>query len=96
MPAIFYRYRLRILGNLSGRLAIPAAIYRSAPGPGLKVHYGVLFEQFWAAASERPKPQKNGKKRSKSTLWGTPRQVPKIAPKALRSALSGPGPGALL
>ena len=35
---------------------------------------------------------KNAKKHSKSTLWGTPRQVPKIAQKALRGALSGPGP----
>ena len=34
---------------------------------------------------------KNAKKHSKSTLWGTPRQVPKIAQKALRGALSGPG-----
>ena len=34
----------------------------------------------------------NAKKHSKSTLWGTPRQVPKIAQKALRGALSGPGP----
>ena len=31
-------------------------------------------------------------KTPKSTLWGTPRQVPKIAQKALRGALSGPGP----
>ena len=34
----------------------------------------------------------NAKKHSKSTLWGTPRQVPKIAQKALRGALSDPGP----
>ena len=64
---------------------------------------GVLFGQFWAPASECPKEcflsafwrflgLKNAKKHSKSTLWGTPRQVPKIAQKALRGALSGPGP----
>ena len=35
---------------------------------------------------------KNAKKHSKSTLWGTPRQVPKIAQKALQGALPGPGP----
>ena len=34
----------------------------------------------------------HAKKHSKSTLWGTPRQVPKIAQKALRGALCGPGP----
>ena len=76
-------------------------------GPGLKVPHGVLFEQFWAPASECPREcflsvfwrffgPKNAKKHSKNTLWGTPRQVPKIAQKALRGALSGPGPGALL
>ena len=64
---------------------------------------GVLFGQFWAPASECPKEcflsafwrflgLKNAKKHSKSTLWGTPRQVPKIAQKALQGALSGPGP----
>ena len=40
--------------------------------------------------------QANAKKHSKSTLWGTPRQVPEIAQEALRGALSGPEPGALL
>ena len=30
------------------RTAIPAAIYRNAGGPGLKVPGPVLFEQFWA------------------------------------------------
>ena len=47
----------------------------------------VLFECFLAFFGP-----KNAKKHSKSTLWGTPRQVPKIAQKALRGALSGPGP----
>ena len=72
-------------------------------GPRLKVPPGVLFGQFWAPASECRKEcflsafwrflgPKNAKKHSKSTLWGTPRQVPKIAQKAPRGALSGPGP----
>ena len=46
----------------------------------------MLFECFLAFFGP-----KNAKKHSKSTLWGTPRQVPKIAQKALRGALSGPG-----
>ena len=73
---------------------------------GLKVPHGVLSEQFWAPASKCPKEcfssgfwrflaPKSAKNHSKSTLWGTPRQVPKIAQKALRGALSGPGPEAL-
>ena len=60
---------------------------------------GVLFGQFWAPASECPKEcflsafwRFLGQKTPKSTLWGTPRQVPKTAQKALRGALSGPGP----
>ena len=60
---------------------------------------GVLFGQFWAPASECPKEcflsafwRFLGLTMPKSTLWGTPRQVPKIAQKALRGALSGPGP----
>ena len=72
-------------------------------GPGLKVPFGVLFGQFWAPASECPKEcflsvfwhflgLKLPKSTQKNTLWGTPRQVPKIAQKALRGALSGPGP----
>ena len=47
----------------------------------------MLFECFLAVFGP-----KNAKKHSKSTLWGTPRQVPKIAQKALRGGLSGPGP----
>ena len=86
-------------------VAIPAAIYRSAfrARAGEVPPPGVLFGQFWAPASECPKEcflsafwrflgPKNAKKHSKSTLWGTPRQVPKPAQKALRGALSGPGP----
>ena len=38
----------------------------------------MLFECFLAFLGP-----KNAKKHSKSTLWGTPRQVPKIAQKAL-------------
>ena len=61
--------------------------------------HGVLFECFWAPGSECPKEcfwafssPKKAKKHSKSTLWGTPSQVPKNTQKALRGALSGPGP----
>ena len=90
--------------NLQSRLAIPAAIYRSAfraragkcppecflsnvghlPRSAPKSAFRALFGVFLGL--------KNAKKHSKSTLWGTPRQVPKIAQKALRGALSGPGP----
>ena len=72
------------------RVAILAAIYRSAPGPEpesaprsafwailgtcLGVPQRVLFECFLAFLG----PKKT-KKHSKNTLWGTPRQVPKIA-----------------
>ena len=56
-------------------------------GTCLGVPQRVLFECFLAFFGP-----KNAKKHSKSTLWGTPRQVPKIAQKALRGALSGPGP----
>ena len=38
---------------------------------------------------------KNVEKHSKSTPWGTPRQMPKSTQKALHGALSGPGPWAL-
>ena len=54
-------------------------------GPGLKVPHGVLFKQFWAPASECPKECFS------SAFFGG-----FIAQKALRGALSGPGPGALL
>ena len=50
---------------------------------------------FWVFFLAFSGPKK-AEKRSKSTLWGTPREVPKIAQKALRGGLSGPGPGALL
>ena len=39
---------------------------------------------------------KKRQKHSKNTLWGNPRQLSKSTQKALRGALSGPGPGALL
>ena len=62
-------------------------------GTCLGVPQRVLFKCFLALFGS-----KNAKKHSKSTLWGTPRQVPKIAQKekALRGALSGRSPGALL
>ena len=47
----------------------------------------VLFECFLAFLGLQ-----NAQKHSKSTLWGTPSQVPKNTQKALRGALSGPGP----
>ena len=97
--------RRRLLIFNTSRLAIPAAIYRSAQGPGpesspqsafwvflgpwLGVPQGVLFECFLAFLG-----LKNAKKHSKSTLWGTPSQGPKHTQKALRGALSGPGPSA--
>ena len=72
-------------------------------GPGRKVPPGVLFERFWATGCEYPQKvlfecflaffsPKNAKKHSKSTLWGTRRQVPKNTQKALRGALQWPGP----
>ena len=60
-------------------------------GTCLGVPQRVLFECFLALLG-----LKSAKKHSKSTLWGTPRQVPKTTQKALRGALSGPGPWALL
>ena len=72
-------------------------------GPGRKVPHGVLFECSWAPGSECPTEcflsafwrflsPKSAKKHSKSTSWGTPSQVPNNTQKALREALSGPGP----
>ena len=55
-------------------------------GTLLGVPHGVLFERFLAHFEAQ-----DCQKHSKSTLWGTPRQVPEIAQKALRGALSGPG-----
>ena len=99
-------------GLASLRFSLPQLDLRSRPPftgvprrPGRKVPHGVLFECFWAPGSECPKKcflsvfghlsgLKSFKKHSKNTLWGTPSQVP-IA-KALRGALSGPGPWALL
>ena len=53
---------------------------RSAPNSG----FWVLFGTFGA---------QKGQKHSKSTLWGTPSQVPKSTQKARCGALSGPAPG---
>ena len=92
----------------NSKVAIPAAIYRSAPGPGpesaprsgfwailgpclevpQKSAFRVLFGVFWA--QETPKSTRE------ALFWGTPRQGPKIAQKALRGALSGPGRESLL
>ena len=64
-----------------------SAFFWAILGTCLGVPQRVLFECFLAFLGP-----KNAKKHSKSTLWGTPRQVPKIAQKkALRGALSGPG-----
>ena len=65
----------------------PRSAFRAILGTCLGVPQRVLFECFLAFFGP-----KNVKKHSKSTLWGTPRQVPKIAQKALRGALPGPGP----
>ena len=89
----------------SQRSAIPATIYKTEECSRAESAPGVLFERFWAPGSECPKflsafwrswGRKSAKKHSKSTLWRTRSQVPKIAQKALWGALSGPGPGALL
>ena len=56
-------------------------------GNCLRVPQRVLFGCFLAFF--RPK---KAKKHSKSTLWGTPRQLPKIAQKALRGALQARAP----
>ena len=70
-----------------GPESAPRSAFWAILGTCLGVPQRVLFECFLAVLSP-----KNAKKHSKSTLWGTPRQVPKIAQKALRGALSGPGP----
>ena len=85
-------------------VTIPAAIYRSAQGPGPESAPRSAFWVFlgtWLRLPQRvfffgnfraKKRQKALKKHS----WGTPSQVPKNTQKALRGALSGPGPWALL
>ena len=70
-----------------GPESAPRSAFWAILGTCLGVPQRVLFECFLAFFGP-----KNDKKHSKSTLWGTPRQVPKIAQKALRGALSGPGP----
>ena len=87
-----------ILG-VTEKIAIPAAIYRSAQGPGPESAPGVLFEWFWAPGSECPKecfecflaffcPQK----RQKALKKHSKARCPKNTQKALWGALSGPGP----
>ena len=70
-----------------GPESAPRSAFWAILGTCLGVPQRVLFECFLAFLGPE-----NAKKHSKSTLWGTPRQVPKIAQKALRGALSGPGP----
>ena len=69
-------------------VAIPAAICRSAQGPGRKVPPGVLFECFWAPGPECPQRVLFECFLAflglKSALWGSRRQVPKNTQKALR------------
>ena len=70
-----------------GPESAPRSAFWAILGTCLGVPQRVLCECFLAFLGP-----KKAKKHSKSTLWGTPRQVPKIAQKALRGALSGPGP----
>ena len=70
-----------------GPESAPRSAFWAILGTCLGVPQRMLFECFLAFLGP-----KNAKKHSKSTLWGTPRQVPKIAQNALRGALSGPGP----
>ena len=70
-------------------IAIPAAMYRSAPGPGPESVHGVLFEQFRAPASECPKEcffwhfwaPKNTKKHSKGLFAALRDRCPKLLKK---------------
>ena len=70
-----------------GPESAPRSAFWAILGTCLGVPQRVLFECFLTFLGP-----KNAKKHSKNTLWGTPRQVPKIAQKALQGALSGPGP----
>ena len=89
----FLRFVLRSRPPFTGVLlglgpeSAPRSAFWAILGTCLGVPQRVLFECFLAFLGP-----KNAKKHSKSTLWGTPRQVPKIAQKALRGALSGPSP----
>ena len=87
--ALILRSRPPFTGVLlgPGPESAPRSAFWAILGTCLGVPQRVLFECFLAFLGP-----KNAKKHSKSTLWGTPRQVPKIAQKALRGALSGPGP----
>ena len=78
--------------DLPGKLAILTAIYRSAQGPGQKVPRGVLVECFWAPGSECPKECFWS---AAWRLW-SPKSSQTTLEKALRGALCGPGPWALL
>ena len=84
-------------------IAIRAAIYRSAQGPGPESAPRSAFSVFlgtWPRVPQRVPFEcflaffspKNAKKHSKGTLWGTRSQVPENTEKALLGALSGPGP----
>ena len=61
-------------------VAIPAAIYRSAQGPGPESAPRSAFRR-----------SKRAQKTLKKHSLGTPSQVPKCTQKVLRGALSGPG-----
>ena len=90
-PLLVFKLRSRppftgvLLGP--GPESAPRSVFWAILGTCLGVPQRVLFKCFLAFLGP-----KNAKKHSKSTLWGTPRQVPKIAQKALRGGLSGPGP----
>ena len=72
-------------------LKVPHSAFGVILGTCLGVPQRVLFEWFLGLLGP-----KNAKKHSKRSLWGTPRQVPKITQKALAGALSGLGAWALL
>ena len=83
-------------------LWVPLILGLGSCGPGKltekgkfpKVLRGGCKRSFGPREQRSPKSLllKTAKQHSKSTLWGTPRQVPKIAQKALRGALQARAP----